>query len=161
MDVRVSNVEEMKKLWKYSNTPTYNYFVKGIENRNIEFWTIEDKNKRILVGELYIFWDSEDKDEADNIKRAYLCAFRVNDNYRGLGLGSKLMKKALRRIREKGFIEVTIGVDNREFEKLNKMYKSWGFVKLVKEKHHDHHYLNEEGKPVYYKNPYKLLLKIL
>jgi hypothetical protein len=40
-----------------------------------------------LIGELYIFWDLEDKDEANGKERAYLSAFRIEEELRGLGLG--------------------------------------------------------------------------
>jgi hypothetical protein len=37
MMVRKASTEEMKKLWGYSNSPTYNYFVQGLDQENIEF----------------------------------------------------------------------------------------------------------------------------
>lgn len=109
MIIRIATLEEMKELWGYSNSNTYNYFVDGINSGNIEFWTVEDSKAGELVGELYIFWDSEDKNEADGATRAYLCALRIKKTYQGLGLSSKLMAaKSLVERKEKvllGFLD--------------------------------------------------------
>ncbi|MGF7059695.1 GNAT family N-acetyltransferase [Brassicibacter mesophilus] len=159
--VRIATVEEMKKLWEYSDSPTYKYFVNGITSGNIEFWAVESIKEKKLIGELYIFWNSEDADEADGVNRAYLCAFRIEEQFRGQGLASKLMKAALGRLKEKGFYEVTIGIDNENHEKLKSMYNSWGFNELIKQQHYDHHYLDINNNPVYFEEPHDLYLKRL
>lgn len=159
MIVRIASVEEMKKLWGYSESPTYNYFVDGMEKCNIEFWTIEEIKTNKLIGELYIFWDSEDKDEANGYERAYLCAFRVEADYQGRGLGSKLMNRVFERLEEKLVKEVTIGIDNDEYEKLSAMYEGWGFTKLVKYKNVDIHSFDRKGNVEYCQEPYKLMMK--
>lgn len=161
MKVRIATVEEMKKLWKYSNSPTYNYFVDGITKGTIEFWTVENQKDESLIGELYIFWNSEDRDEANGINRAYLCAFRIDEKYRGQGLASKLMKTVLERVKSNGFTEVTIGVDNENYDKLKKIYNSWGFNHLLKKQHYDYHYLDVNNDPVYYEEPSDLYLNKL
>ncbi|MTI71997.1 MAG: GNAT family N-acetyltransferase [Firmicutes bacterium] len=161
MDIRIASVDEMKKLWEYSDSPTYNYFVDGIKKGDIEFWAIENKEENRLIGELYIFWNSEDSDEADGVKRAYLCAFRIEENFRGCGLASKLMRTVLDRIKKKGFSEVTIGVDNDNYEKLKGMYNSWGFNEFIKKQHYDYHYLDSNNNPVYFEEATDLYLNKL
>lgn len=161
MQVRIATAEEMKELWEYSGSPTYNYFVTGINSSNIEFWTIENLEDNRLIGELYIFWNSEDSDEANGVNRAYLCAFRIEEQFRGHGLASKLMKSVLVRVQEKGFSEVTIGVDNDNYEKLKSMYYSWGFNELIKKQHYDYHYLDSSNNPVYFEEPCDLYLNRL
>ena len=106
MKIYQGSIKQFMKLWSYSNSKTYNYFVSGIKNNIIEFWTIELNDE--LIAELYIFWDSVDKEEANNFNRAYLCAFRVNKNHQGKGLGSLLIRRVLKRIKEKGFKEVSV-----------------------------------------------------
>jgi len=160
MLIRIASVDEMKALWG-SDSPTEKYFVRGIEKGNIEFWTIENDKNGCLIGELYIFWNSEDKDEANGKNRAYLCAFRIDDEYRGLGLGKALMKRVLERVSEKGFSEATIGADNDDADRLSAIYKSWGFTELVKLQHIDHHYIDKNNNVVYYEEPYSIYLNIL
>ena len=161
MNIRIATIDEMKKLWNYSDSPTYNYFVDGICNGNIEFWAIENTEEDRIIGELYIFWNSEDPDEANGVNRAYLCAFRIEEQFRGLGLASRLMKSVLDRVKDKGFSEVTIGVDNDDYDKLKGMYNSWGFNELIKQQHYDYHYLDSSNNPVYFQEPCDLYLNRL
>lgn len=161
MLIRIASVDELKLLWENSGSPTQKYFIEGIKKGNIEFWTIENDKDNQLIGELYIFWDSEDKDEANGKDRAYLCAFRIDKKYRGFGLGKKLMKRVLERVVEKGFCEATIGADNNDADRLSKMYKSWGFSELVKLQNIDNHYLDINGEAAYYEVPYALYLNKL
>lgn len=159
MDYRQASVIEFEELWNYSNSPTYNYFLKGIKSSNVEFWTVD--NNGTLIGELYIFWDAADKDEANGFDRAYLCAFRISNEYQGMGIGSKLMKRVIKRIEEKGYTEVTIGIDNDEYTKLEAMYNHFGFSTKIKMKNIDDHYFNAEGQKVIQNESYNLVMKNL
>jgi ribosomal protein S18 acetylase RimI-like enzyme len=161
MLIRIGSSDELKLLWGNNNSPTQNYFIEGIKKGNIEFWTIENDKDNSLIGELYIFWDSADKDEANGKDRAYLCAFRTDKEFRGLGLGKALMKRVLQRVGEKGFCEATIGADNDDADRLSKMYKSWGFSELVKLQNIDNHYLDINNDATYYEVPYALYLNKL
>ncbi|XMB73214.1 GNAT family N-acetyltransferase [Mycoplasmatota bacterium WC30] len=159
MKIRVAKIQEFKKLWQYSNSPTYNYFINQLNRNNVEFWTIELSDS--LIGELYVFWDSEDKDEANGIDRAYLCAFRIEKSHQGHGFGKKLMSAVLERVKSQGYKEVTIGIDNNNFAKLKTMYEKMGFINQIKFTNVDYHYRDFKGKPTIYKEPYMLKMKVL
>lgn len=159
MDIRIGTIDEFKKLWNCSDTPTYTYFLNHIEKDTVEFWTVEIDQE--LIAELYIFWNSEDVEEADGKARAYLCAFRVSKKYQNMGIGTKLMNRVIERIYEKGFSEITIGIDQREYRKLHTLYQKYGFTELVKESFVDLHYLDEDYKPVEYEEPCMIMLKRL
>ncbi len=137
------------------------YFIDGIEKGNIEFWTVENELDNSLIGELYIFWNSEDEEEANGKDRAYLCAFRVEKEFQGRGIGKRLMQMVLCRVKEKGFKEATIGADNDNAERLTCMYKSWGFSELIKLQNIDHHCLDKNIKHTFYEIPYALYLNKL
>ena len=158
MLICIGSIEDLKLLWGENSSSTQTYFVEGIEKGNIEFWTIVNEMDETLIGELYIFWDSEDKDEANGKDRAYLCAFRTDDKFRGCGLGKALMNRVLQRIVENGFCEATIGADNDNADRLSKMYKSCGFSELVKLQNIDNHYIDIHNNPTYYEVPYALYL---
>lgn len=151
-----ASIEQFKALWNYSMSNTYQYFLKGLKEGVIEFWTVEVEEK--LIAELYIFWDSTDKDEANGKNRAYLCAFRVSNTYQGQGIGTLLMNTVLNKIKEVGYTEVTIGIDNREYEKLKKMYHSFGFTELLKSTNVDHHYINQNGEPTEYDEEFQIYI---
>ena len=154
---RIATVEEFRKLWNYSESNTYKYFEEGLLSNNIEFWTVElDKE---LIGELYIFWNSEDQDEANGLDRAYLCAFRIRKDHQNKGYGKKLMNVVFERIEEKGYTEITLGIDNAEYDKLKYIYDKLGFIILVKETYIDYHYITKDGTPDHSEEPFKIMMK--
>ena len=122
-----------------------------------EFWTIELDNR--LVGELYAFLDLDDKDFADGKTTAYLCAFRVTDEMRGKGLGTKLMLKVFERLTDMGYIYTTIRVEPEETANI-RLYNRLGFTEKVKALTVDPCAVDGDFKPVLCKE-YFLLKKIL
>ena len=115
-------------------SPTARFFHRNITEGNAVFWTL-DRNGE-LIGELYAFLKLEDRDFADGKTTAYLCAFRVRKEYRGLRLGSRMMKTVLDDLRSKGFRRATIGVGVSE-ERNRKMYSRLGFRTTIKTCHTD------------------------
>jgi len=117
----------MLTLWykKY----TSEFMADKITNHKAEFWTIELDNR--LVGELYAFFELDDKDFADGKTTAYLCAFRIINELRGKGLGTKLILKVLERLSDLGYLYATIGVEPVETANL-RLYNKLGFTEKVK-----------------------------
>lgn len=159
MEIRLANVKDMQALWNYSGSNTYQYFSEGLEGGMISFIAAYDNEK--IVGELYVFWDSEDKDEADGQDRAYLCALRVVEDYQGQGIASKLKEKALQLIKERNYKEVSIAADYDDLESLTAIYKAWGFIDKIKDTNIDYHYICKDGKPLVYEHKIPLWLKKL
>ena len=124
--------EEMLALWGYPDldtaSPTAKFFFQNLASGNAVFWTV-DRNGELL-GELYAFLNiREDPDFADGKTTAYLCAFRIKQEYRGQGLGSKLMHAAFADLKSMGFRRATIGVNDPPNEAL---YRRLGFDTDVK-----------------------------
>ena len=133
MLIRKASGEEMLNLWGYGDAnqapPTARFFYRNISSGNAVFWTVEHDGK--LIGELYAFLNiAEDKDFADGITTAYLCAFRVKKEYRGQGLGSRMMALALADLKARGFRRATIGVSE---ERNKKLYHRLGFDTKIKD----------------------------
>ena len=132
MEIRKADGGEMLKLWGYGEgarpSPTARYFYENIAGGNADFWTL-DRNGALL-GELYAFLDiKEDRDFADGKDTAYLCAFRIRPEYRGQGLGTRLMEAVLADLKARGFRWASIGVDDGRNERL---YRRMGFTEAVK-----------------------------
>ena len=140
--------------WTKKQRHTQKIYIENIFKGVQEFWVCEKHGT--CIGELHIVWNSPDMDEADGRNRAYLCAFRVHPDYRGCGIGSSLMKRVLKRVEERGFHEVTIGVAQSD-KTLKRIYNSWGFNQYLKTKTVDHHYFDEHGEPKAM-SPFDLLL---
>ena len=160
MEIRMASAMEMLTLWGYkdvgSASPTAKYFYKNICSGNAVFWTVDMDGR--LIAELYVFFDMpSDKDFADGMSRAYLCAFRVQAAYRGRGIGTKLMDAVLYDLRCRGFGYATIGVDDVSNERL---YRSMGFTQTVKTCHTDPCAMTADMRPAIVRG-YTLLAKKL
>ena len=133
MLIRKASGEEMLNLWGFEDPeqapPTARFFYQNISSGNAVFWTVEHDGE--LIGELYVFFNiDEDNDFADGSTTAYLCAFRVKKEYRGQGLGSRMMEKALSDLKARGFRRAAIGVSEERNEKL---YRRMGFCTKIKD----------------------------
>ena len=134
MKIRRAAEHELLELWGYESIHTASsnakFFCDNIKRGNAEFWTLDHEGE--LVGELYAFYDLEDKDFADGKKTAYLCAFRVRADFRGQGLGTKLICQVIEHIKDLGYQRVSIGVDATDTVNI-RLYTRLGFTIKVKE----------------------------
>ena len=162
MQIRKASGEEMLKLWgcedAASAPPTAKFFYHHIASGNAVFWTADNDGE--LIGELYVFLNLEDKDFADGESRAYLCAFRVKKEYRGRGLGSRLMEAALAELKEAGFHTATIGVGSDKPMNI-RLYRRFGFTGKIKDCHYDPCGMDENNQPEYEEEAWWLLSKDL
>ena len=149
MLIRKASGEEMLKLWDYPDvntaSPTARFFYQNITSGNADFWTLEHDGE--LIGELYAFRNiEEDHDFADGNTVAYLCAFRIRKEYRGQGLGSKLMQTVLADLKSAGFRHVTIGVGPDEEQNV-RLYHRLGFTSKIKDCYTDPCAMDKNMKP--------------
>ena len=128
MKIRKATEQEMLSLWGYKNmdsvSPTTLFFAQNISSGNAEFWTLNDNGQ--IIGELYIFWELNDKDFADGKSRAYLCAFRIKSEYRKKGYGRKLIEFVCQKYK-KDFSAVQVGTGDSPLTV--PFYQKCGFVK--------------------------------
>lgn len=134
MEIRKAAEQELLELWGYESIQTASsnarFFCDNIKRGNAEFWALDYDGE--LVGELYIFYNLEDKDFADGKRCAYLCAFRVREDLRGRGLGTRLICHVMEYIKELGYQRISIGVVATNLANI-RLYKRLGFTKKVKE----------------------------
>ena len=162
LTIRKATAEEMLALWGYgdavSASPTARFFYERITGGSAVFWALDDGGE--LVGELYAFYDLDDKDFADGETTAYLCAFRVKKELRGKGHGSRLMEAALAELKEKGFKYATIGAEYDKPQNV-RLYRRMGFDRKVKDCHYDPCGLDKNEQPLYDETAWQLLIKEL
>lgn len=134
MKIRRAAGYELLELWGYGSfdaaSSNARFFCDNIKRGNAEFWTLDHDGE--LVGELYVFYDLEDKDFADGKRTAYLCAFRVRTDLRGQGLGTRLICHVIEHVKESGYQRISIGVDASDTANI-RFYKRLGFTMKVKE----------------------------
>ena len=162
MIIRKATGGEMLKLLGHEDlenaSPTAKFFYDNISSGNAVFWTLDHDGE--LIGELYVFYDLYDKDFADGETTAYLCAFRIKKEYRGQGLGTSMLEKALQELKKSGFRRATIGVGSDEPANI-RLYRRMGFTEKIKDCHYDPCGLDENMQPVYEEEGWWLLAKEL
>ncbi len=162
MRIRQATGEEMLALWGCQDvtaaSPTAKFFYYSISAGNAVFWALDKDGE--LIGELYAFFDLEDKDFADGETTAYLCAFRVKKEYRGRGYGSRLMTAVLTALKESGFHRATIGVGCDEPRNIS-LYRRFGFTAKIKDCYDDPCARDENMRPLHEEIPWWLLSKAL
>ncbi|MCR5279711.1 MAG: GNAT family N-acetyltransferase [Lachnospiraceae bacterium] len=148
MVIRQATCDEMLKLWEYENlenaSPTARFFFNNIATGNAEFWTTDNNSQ--LISELYVFRNLDDNDFANGTDRAYLCAFRVKKEYRGRGIGTRLINEVMSNLRSEGIKTVTIGVAPDENDNI-RLYQRLGFDRKVKDCYEDPCAMDENMNP--------------
>ena len=101
---------------------------RDIENGVIDIFALFDGDK--IIGELRAKYVSDDNRFAEKGKRAYLYAFRINENYQGKGLGSYLLENVLTMLKESGYSEFTVGVEDNN-ARARYMYEKNSFIEPI------------------------------
>ena len=91
----------------------------------------------ILIGELHVLYESDDENYAVRGRRAYLFAFRVRTGFQNKGYGTYLLKEVLSALKEKGYCEFTVGVEDDNFRAMH-MYRALGFNEFVLRKEEEY-----------------------
>ena len=114
-----------EELWiKYKNQR-----LKEFENNEIDVYVIEENKK--FIGEITVNYISNDL-ETETIPniRVYFEAYRIDKKYQGRGLGQKLMEYVINDLKQKGYKEFTIGVEE-DNEKAKHIYFKYGFTQAI------------------------------
>lgn len=86
-----------------------------------------------LVGELHVKYRSEDALEAVLHQRAYLFAYRIQDDYQGKGWGKLLLTTVIAELENEGYKEFTIGVEDDNLLARH-IYEASGFTEVIARK---------------------------
>ena len=144
-ECRIPTIDEVNKRWdyltkdrtddkenweKWRKEALYNFTV---GNYIIYYGFLDDE---IICEATAIVKSNQDKyiEDLINEKTVYLSAFRTNKEYEGQGYFSKLFKYMLEDLKNKGYEEVSLGVEPTE-EKNKEIYFHYGFTEFIKETH--------------------------
>lgn len=108
---------------------------RDIQNGNIDIFVLYDKE--ILVGELRVMYKSEDEYSAIPGRRVYLFAFRVREGFQNKGYGTYLLKAVLDLLKENGYNEFTVGVEDDNLRAIH-MYQNMGFTEFLLRKQEEY-----------------------
>ena len=134
--IEIQEFDKLKRVFPGNEWEKYkNMQIEKIEKKEIDIFVIE--NDENIIGEITANYKSNKlENEAKAGIRAYLEAFRLSKEYRGQGLGQKLINYCMKYLENIGYTEFTIGVeDDNEIAK--HIYSKLGFTKIVGRGHGD------------------------
>ncbi len=132
----VQDLYRLTELFAYNNVEEMiSECTHEIQNGKIDIFVLYDKD--ILLGELHVMYESDDENYAMRGKRAYLFAFRVREGFRNKGYGTYLLKSVLGILKEDGYCEFTVGVEDDNLRAIH-MYQALGFTEFVLRKQEEY-----------------------
>lgn len=134
--LQVHNLHILTELFKYNNVEQMVFECKqDIQNGIIDIFVLYDKD--VLIGELHVMYESDDENYAIRDRRAYMFAFRVRKDFQNKGYGTHLLKTVLSVLKENGYYEFTIGVEDDNFRAIH-MYQALGFNEILLRKQEEY-----------------------
>lgn len=83
-----------------------------------------------LIGEIRAAFVHDDKRFAAKNTRAYLFAFRIDEDFQGKGHGQLLLNEVIAVLGERGYSQLTVGVED-DNDPAGHIYRKLGFTHLV------------------------------
>ena len=132
----VNHLHILTELFDYNNVEQMmSECAHDIQNGIIDIFVLYDKG--ILVGELHVMYENDDENYAIRGRRAYLFAFRVREDFQNKGYGTYLLKTVLAVLKELGYCEFTVGVEDDNFRAIH-MYQALGFDEILLRKQEEY-----------------------
>lgn len=126
----------LTKLFAYNNVEQMiSECTHDIQNGIIDIFVLYDKD--VLVGELRVMYESYDENFAIRGRRAYMFAFRVREDFQNKGYGTYLLKTVLATLKEQGYCEFTVGVEDDNVRAIH-MYQALEFNEFLLRKQEEY-----------------------
>jgi len=121
--------KDFNKLENIINQDDLNKRIDQINNRELDIYVVEIDN--ICVGRIFVNYVNHllDNETIPN-KRVCLSHFFVKDEFRSMGIGSKLLDYTLNELAKYGYNEFTIGVEDKN-ETAKHIYFNRGFNEKI------------------------------
>ena len=132
----IHDLHILTELFEYNNVEQMiSECTHDIQNGVIDIFVLYDKD--VLVGELRVMYENDDENYAIRGRRAYLFAFRVREDFQNKGYGTYLLKTVLTELKENGYCEFTVGVEDDNFRAIH-MYQALGFNDILLRKQEEY-----------------------
>lgn len=112
-----------------------------------------------IIGQLFVQLDSQNKNLADGLRRAYLFSFRVKPQFQRRGWGTKLLSFVETYLLEQGFHWTTLKVSKLN-EPARQFYEHRGYS-IIAEEHSEWKYIDHQGSQRVIVEPSYLMEKCL
>ena len=132
----VQELYVLTELFDYNNVEQMiSECTNDIQNGMIDIFVLYDKD--VLIGELRVRYESDDENYAIRGRRAYMFAFRIREDFQNKGYGTYLLKTVLSLLKENGYCEFTVGVEDDNFRAIH-MYQALGFNEVLLRKQEEY-----------------------
>lgn len=126
----INEYSKCNNIWDMKKYPFTDDFYEQIKSGKRTVYIYKIDGEFIGEGALVVNLDDEDYYIAD--KRIYLSRMIVKKEYRRIGIGTEILGFLIRKAKEMGYCEISIGVDKDNIAALN-LYRKMGFNTIIKE----------------------------
>lgn len=115
-------------IWDMNAFPQTEFFRQEIETGNRVVYVYKQNGE--FIGEIAYVFDMRDDDYTIANQRIYLSRLIVKKERRGNGIGGILIDFMIKKIKDMGYKEITIGVDKDNLTALH-LYRKKGFTAIL------------------------------
>ncbi|MBR5233568.1 MAG: GNAT family N-acetyltransferase [Clostridia bacterium] len=126
--LRLEDYHKCSNIWNMESQPLAEKWRQEIvsEDRLVFVYKINGE----FIGEGALVLDAGDADYTIPDKRVYVSRIIVKKEYRNRGIGSEILEYLIKKAKEMGFSEMTIGVDKDNINALH-LYRKFGFTEVL------------------------------
>ncbi len=126
--LEVKDYHKCSNIWNMKSQPLANKWLDEIKsgNRLVFIYKINGE----FIGEGALVLDTGDPDYTIPNRRVYVSRMIVKKEYRNRGIGTEILAFLIKKAKEMGFEEMTIGVDKDNVNALH-LYKKYGFTEVL------------------------------
>ncbi len=120
--------QKCSNIWNMKAQPLAEKWKEEIESGNRFVFVYKINGE--FIGEGALVLETSDPDYTIPNQRIYVSRMIVKKEYRGRGIGSEILEFLIRKAKEKGYSEMTIGVDKDNVNALH-LYRKYGFTEVL------------------------------
>ena len=121
----------------------YRDIYRGVRKGTALMW-VADLHGVGIIGQVFVHLKSMRRELADGVTRAYVYGFRVRSQYRGFGIGTRLLQTVEDDLAKRRYFWITLNV-SRQNEDARRFYERHGY-RVVAPEAGNWSYLDEQGR---------------
>ena len=126
--LELKDYNKCSNIWNMKAQPLAEKWRKEIADGNRLVFVYKINSE--FIGEGALVLETGDPDYTIKGKRVYVSRMIVKKEYRNSGIGSEILEFLIRKAKEMGFSEMTIGVD-KDNENALHLYRKFGFTEVL------------------------------
>ncbi len=126
--LKLEDYHKCSNIWNMKSQPLTDTWREEIAsgNRLVFIYKINGE----FIGEGALVFDAGDSDYTIQNQRVYVSRMIVKKEYRNRGIGSEILEFLIRKAKNMGYSEMTIGVDKDNVNALH-LYRKYGFTEVL------------------------------